>query len=260
MASYLMYASQLVLIQRWAKSNASCWASSEGSLDKPGKDEKTSIFGQTQDGRLQLATAQRGSIGSDFFYIVSTLYTPVDWLLDNCRVCAWLPVTRDPSLTKNDGRIVIIQTQKRREALISGHVSHSLKTIWKGKRRKLATVRTWQSIARADAELPLVSVGGEDDNDLPPARNHVESVTCSGEGFNVWHIPPNGFTPLHWQTGVVKKWYAAPVKVRKKQTVLLYKHLEHWLWKCCMRGRQIYTMPFGEILNVNKLHMMPFEV
>lgn len=36
MASYLMYASQFVLIQRWAKSNASFLASSEGSLEKPG--------------------------------------------------------------------------------------------------------------------------------------------------------------------------------------------------------------------------------
>lgn len=34
-ASYFVYANQLVLIQRWAKSNASCWASSEGNLDKP---------------------------------------------------------------------------------------------------------------------------------------------------------------------------------------------------------------------------------
>lgn len=36
MASYFPYANQLVLIQRWAKSSASCLASSEGSLDKPG--------------------------------------------------------------------------------------------------------------------------------------------------------------------------------------------------------------------------------
>lgn len=36
MASYLMYVSQFVLIQRWAKSNASFLASSEGSLEKPG--------------------------------------------------------------------------------------------------------------------------------------------------------------------------------------------------------------------------------
>lgn len=35
MASYFTYANQFVLIQRWAKSNASFLASSEGSLDKP---------------------------------------------------------------------------------------------------------------------------------------------------------------------------------------------------------------------------------
>lgn len=39
MASYLTKANQLVLIQRWARSNASSLASADGSLDKPGETD-----------------------------------------------------------------------------------------------------------------------------------------------------------------------------------------------------------------------------
>lgn len=38
MASYFTYANQLVLIQRWAKSKASSWASADWILDKPEGD------------------------------------------------------------------------------------------------------------------------------------------------------------------------------------------------------------------------------